>query len=129
MVDQQTASHFNHKEQEKRVCQRIELNRSVQLKLADGQIINGLTDDVSLGGLKIITRDNFENNMLSDDSAQMALLQIKFIDGHLSTEYPCSIVRYEPSSICLKLDKKKASSFGMTLTRGALKQAMNRHKH
>lgn len=129
MVEEQIPSSFSHEQQEKRVCQRIEFNRSVQLKLADGHIINGLTDDISLGGLKIITRDNFENNILSNHPEQKALLQIKFVDGRLSSEYPCFIVRYESSSICLKLDKKKAASFGMMLTRGVFKQSINRPEH
>lgn len=110
-----TSSIRQQKQQEKRIGQRIELNRSVQVKFADGQIINGLTDNVSLGGLKIITRDNFANNILSDASGKMIMLQIKFVDGHLSDEYPCSIARHETSAICFKLDKKKAASFGSTL--------------
>ena len=129
MVEDIISSPISHQHQERRVCQRIEINRSVQLKFADGHIINGLTDDISLGGLKIITRDNFEDNMISNQRDQIALLQIKFIDGHLSSEYPCSIVRYESSAICLKMDKKTAVSFSMMLTKGAFRQVINTQEH
>ncbi|MCU7938602.1 MAG: PilZ domain-containing protein [gamma proteobacterium symbiont of Bathyaustriella thionipta] len=122
MVEGLTFSSIGQNQQEKRVCQRIEHNRSVQLRLADGHIINGLTDDVSLGGLKIITRDNIENTMLTNQSQQNVVLQIKYVDGQLSSEYPCSIARLESGAICLKLDKKKAVSFGMLLTKNMFRR-------
>lgn len=122
MVEGMIASSISQQFQEKRVCQRIDINRSVQVKLAGGQIISGLTDDISLGGLKIITRDNVENTMLSHHPDQIALLQIKYVDGHLSSEYPCSIVRHESGAVCLKLDKKKAASFCIILTKGSFKK-------
>lgn len=108
-------------QQEKRICQRIGLNKQVQLKLADGQIINGITEDLSLGGLKIITEDTLESETIKDVE-QIALLQIKFMDGQLSSEYPCTVVRCGTGSLSLKLDKKKAASFGMMLTSGTFKQ-------
>ena len=108
-------------QQDKRVCQRIELNKQVQLKLSDGQIINGTTEDISLGGLRLITDDNYEHDKLISIK-QIALLQVLFPDGQQSPEYPCTIVRCDSGSICLKLDKKKAASFGMMMTRGSLKK-------
>ena len=121
MVKSILSSLDSQEQQDKRVCQRIELNKQVQLKLADGQIINGLTEDISLGGLRIATEDSVES-INAKNAAQSALLQIKFLDGQLSPEYQCTIVRCGPGSICVKLDKKKAASFGMMLTRGVLKQ-------
>ena len=111
----------NQEQQEKRVCQRIELNRQVQIKLADGQIINGLTEDVSLGGLRVTIQDSFEYTGLKSVE-QVVLLRIKFSDDQFSPEYPCTIVRFEADAVCLKLNKNNAASFGMMLTRGALKQ-------
>ncbi len=108
-------------EQEKRVCQRLELNRQVQIKLADGQLIKGLTEDISLGGLRVVVSESFAELDVSKINSR-ALLQFTFIDGQLSPEFLCTIVRCDPGSFCLKLDKKKAASFGMMLTRGALKK-------
>ena len=108
-------------QQEKRICQRIELNKQVQLQLADGQLIIGSTEDISLGGLRLITGTAFNHECLLD-TEQIALLKIVFPDGQLSSEFPCTIVRCDSGSICLKLDKKKAASFGMMLTRGSLRQ-------
>ncbi len=108
-------------EQEKRVCQRLDLNRQVQIKLANGQVVKGLTEDISLGGLRVAVDEN-ALNMSVNIADSPALLQISFIDGQLSPEFSCTIVRCDLSSICLKLDKNKAASFGMMLTRGALKK-------
>ena len=110
---------------DKRVCQRVGLNKQVRLKLADGQLINGITEDVSLGGVRISIDDAFGYNI--EKTEQMAVLQIRFTDGQLSPEYPCTIVRCDTDSVCLQLDKKKAASFGMMMTRGALKQKKSNH--
>ena len=45
MVEGMISSSISQQYQEKRACQRIEINRSVQVKFADGQIINGLIDE------------------------------------------------------------------------------------
>lgn len=108
--------------QDKRVCQRVEINKQVQLKLSDGKIIQGTTEDISLGGLRFITDNSFDHHTLSSNE-QIAFLQIIFQDGQVSPEYPCNIMRCDSGSICLKLDRKKAASFGMMMTRGSLKQS------
>jgi hypothetical protein len=105
--------------QEKRVCQRLELNRRVQISLANGQLIHGLTEDISLGGLRIKTDDKFDMDTAYD---QIAILQVLLDDKQLSAEYPCRIVRCREGAMCLQLDKKKAAAFGMMLTRGLLKK-------
>ena len=104
--------------QERRTCERIELNRSVLLKLAGGQTINGITTDISLGGVKISTQDTYNEQW----NEQHAILHIKLIDDELSPEYPCTIVRCQSGILCLKLDKKKAASFGAMVTRGVFKR-------
>ena len=121
MVNNILSSLDGSEHQEKRVCQRIELNKQVQLKLADGQIINGTTEDISLGGLRLSIDDTFEITRIKN-TEQIAMLQIKFMDGQLSAEYPCTIVRCDTESVCLKLDKNNAASFCMMMTRGTLKQ-------
>ncbi|WP_198264342.1 PilZ domain-containing protein [sulfur-oxidizing endosymbiont of Gigantopelta aegis] len=107
------------KSQEKRVCQRLELNRRVQLSLANGQLIKGLTEDISLGGVRIKTDDKFEVDAFYE---QTAILQVLLDDELLSAEFPCHIVRCHENAMCLQLDKKKAAAFGLMLTRGLLKQ-------
>ena len=62
--------------QERRACERIGLNRSVLLKLAGGQIINGITTDISLGGVKISTQEPYHEQW----NEQHAILHIKLID-------------------------------------------------
>ncbi len=104
--------------QERRHCDRIEHNRSVLLKLAGGQTINGITTDISLGGVKISTQEPYHEQW----NEQHALLHIKLIDDELSPEYPCTIVRCQSGILCLKLDKKKAAAFGAMLTRGVFKR-------
>ena len=106
---------------EKRTCQRIQLNRHVQVNLASGQVISGFTDDISLGGIKVSISEPIDDIALQD-SERSASLQIKMIDGRLSNEFVCSVVRYGESSISLQMDRKKAAAFGLAITSGVLKK-------
>jgi len=111
---------------DKRVCQRIELNKTVQLTLSDGRHIAGVTKDISLGGLRIAINQATDMDIINA-AESAAILQVQFSDGQLSTEFPCSIVRCDVATVCLQLDKKKSATFGMMMTRGAFKQKTSKH--
>ncbi len=102
---------------DRRLCKRFSLERPVKLTLDSGLIINAMTDDVSLGGVKVTSPEEFK-----DCSGASAVLQLWLDDEHLSAEFSCKIVRCESQVISLELERKKAAAFGMLVTRGLLKQ-------
>lgn len=106
------------KNDDRRVCERIVLNRNVVVDLDNGQKINGVTVDISLGGVCISVNDNLN----TDVRRQTANLFIKDREGNLSPEFPCTIVRQGENSLCLKLDRTKSSKFGIMLTKGLFKK-------
>ncbi len=103
---------------DRRVCERIVLNRNVQVDLASGQKINGITVDISLGGVCISVQEDLKESFLQ----QNARLFIKDREGNLSPEFPCSIVRQSENSLCLQLDRAKSTQFGIMLTKGLFKK-------
>lgn len=103
---------------ERRICERIVLNRNVLVALINGQQLNGITIDISLGGVCIAVQEKLEHNL----QQQTAQLFIKDKEGNLSPEFPCTIVRQGGDSLCLKLDRAKSSKFGMMLTKGLFKK-------
>ncbi|MCP3849596.1 MAG: PilZ domain-containing protein [Gammaproteobacteria bacterium] len=126
MVTSQFVSQGADEQHDKRVCQRVELNKTVHITLSNGQHISGITEDLSLGGLRVTVKDATEMEVINTAEA-IAMLQIQFADGQLSTKFPCSIVRCEIGSVCLQLDKKKSASFGMMMTRGTFKKKTSNH--
>ena len=103
---------------DRRVCERIVLNRNVQVDLASGQKINGITVDISLGGVCISVQEDLNENFLQ----QNARLFIKDREGNLSPEFPCSVVRQGANRLCLQLDRAKSAQFAMMLTKGLFKK-------
>jgi len=101
---------------EKRVCQRIELNKPVQLTFSNGQIVDAITDNISLGGLSILMQ-----NVIDNKPGERISIQLKDTNGKVSSAYECTIVRRSGTHIYVELDKQKAASFGLMLTRGTLK--------
>jgi hypothetical protein len=110
-------------DQEKRVCERVDHNRPVLLKLSSGKFINGFTQNVSLGGVRVkIQGTNTDDINFEEIPSQSASLQVKLTDETLSSKFPCTIVRCESGMLCLEIEKKKAASFGIMLMRGVLKR-------
>ena len=108
-------------DEEKRVCQRLELHREVTINLLNGRSISGSTDDISLGGIRVLTTESIDD-IFSKDVSQEATVQLGSGQMQESKQYPCTIVRHDENSVSLQMDKKKAASFSLALTRGSLKK-------
>ena len=107
---------------DRRVCERIDHNRVVVLKLDNSHELTGTTNDISLGGVCISTQETIEQKWLG----QSVNLMVKGMDGELSPEFPCTIVRCDNgNTVCLQLDKDKAAQFGTMLTRGIFKRKVS----
>ena len=86
------------------------------LEIANGDILTGQSVDIRPHGVL----------MESDTPPEMALLGIAgtlFIiseKGHFSIGYPCRVVRLEPWSVALEIDKKAAAAFGNYMAKDLL---------
>jgi len=101
---------------ERRGHDRIGINRLVRVTLDDGTAINGDTDNVSLSGIKISTRNSIPAN-----SGQAAVLQIYLGDERLSPKYAGTIIRNEDDSVCMTLNSDRRTSFSVFLTKNIFK--------
>jgi hypothetical protein len=99
---------------DRRNSERIEHQRSIQLKLENGTQLTGITRDVSLGGVCFYIYQPVQREYLH----QICKLYIKGVDGTLSPEFSCRIIRYESNRISVKLNKEQLIAFGRILTHG-----------
>jgi hypothetical protein len=107
----------NNDNEEKRVCQRIPLKKRVVLEAENGALINGETDNGSLGGILVLTRDNLGALQMG---SQLSLYLI--IDNKRSRAFPCCVTRISHCAIGLQLDRKVAAAFGLLLTKDMFKR-------
>ena len=103
---------------DRRACDRIEYRQSVVLKLGQEYFINGVTQNISLGGVCVLTDADVD----SDYTNQTGSLFIKNRDGELSQEFTGTVIRMDSTSVCLQFDKSKAAQFGILITQGIFKQ-------
>ena len=113
-----TMANSSIKNPDRRACDRIEYRQSVVLKLGQEYFVNGVTQNISLGGVCVLTDDHIASNF----TGQTGSLFIKNKDGELSQEFTGTIMRMDSNSVCLKFDKSRAAQFGILITRGIFKQ-------
>ena len=102
---------------ERRACQRIGINRPMSLELSSGERIEGLTEDISLGGVFFKTNVSLAEELLG----QVASLQIG--DGNqTSPSYPCRIARIIENNMGLELERDVMAAFGKELTKGMFRR-------
>lgn len=100
----------------RRVCDRLTLGRRLLFEIDSGEILTGQTVDISPRGVL----------MKSDTPPEVALLGMAgtlFIisdKGQFSIGYPCRVVRLEPWSVALEIDKKAAAAFGNYMAKDLL---------
>jgi len=97
----------------RRVCDRLSLNRKVVLELDNGEILVGETDDISLRGVLL----NVDLLPEGDVLGMKATLFVIGDGGEHSSGFPCKVVRLKDMSIALELDKKVVAAFGQLITR------------
>lgn len=105
-------------DQERRACQRIHLSYPAILETAGGVAIQGNTEDISLGGLRLHSQDD----LAQVRAGEMARLSLLLHDGTRSEAYPCVVNRVGAGTLGLALDRSCAAAFGKRLTQGMFRR-------
>jgi hypothetical protein len=98
---------------EKRSCDRVGVSRKINISLADGDSLDGVTMNISLGGILLKPGRSVGGQYLGT-SASFTLI----CEFGVSSVYLCKIIRISDGLISLEVDKKAAVKFGKELTRG-----------
>jgi len=102
---------------ERRVCDRTQLARQMRLQFTDGNTLDCLTEDISLGGVLMVS----EKEVTEEKIGQNAKLFFVNEDQQ-SDEFSCLITRISGFHISIELDRKQAAAFGKVLTKGIFKR-------
>jgi len=100
----------------RRVCNRIGVNRTLLLEFDNGDILRGRTIDISPRGVLMATETQAEPAMLG----VAGTLYIISGEGQFSIGYPCRIVRVKNDSVALEIHKNAAAAFGAYMTEDLL---------
>lgn len=106
LFDTNTQKSQNHSD--KRVCERLNIQKELKLYLINNDMLECKSTDISLGGINLISNTSIDTNYLGTDAA----LTINEADKLFN----CKIVRINDNQLAVEIDKKQAASFGMTLT-------------
>ena len=102
-----------HKSTDKRICDRINFNRPMIVEFEDGNTLECVTKNISLGGVLL------QSTQATDNSCPWQAVKLFFVhDSSLSSAYHCEIIRISDKFLCLKIDCKAAAKFGKELTKG-----------
>ena len=101
---------------DRRVCDRTRLTRQMRLQLADGNELNCLTEDISLGGVLMMSERELTEEQVGQNAKLFILHNNKQSDG-----FSCLITRITGCHISVELDRKQAAAFGKVLTKGMFK--------
>ena len=93
---------------ENRVCERLNIEKTLKLYLQPHETITCKSTDISLGGMNLIT-DSILNTQYLGKDAEITIDQIDRI-------FNCKIVRVNQNQLAIEIDNKQKASFGMSLT-------------
>ena len=102
---------------ERRVCDRTQLARQMRLQLADGNELNCVTEDISLGGVLMASEKELAEEQVGQNANLFILHKDKQSEG-----FSCLITRITGFHISVELDRKQAAAFGKILTKGMFKR-------
>lgn len=102
----------------RRTWDRLNVRRRMLLEFANGDILIGHSQDISLRGVLLQTDDLPATDVLG----AAATLFLVGGDGQPSTGYSCQVVRFVGDCIALELDQKVAAAFANRITRDLLKR-------
>jgi hypothetical protein len=105
------------KEDERRVCDRTQLARKMRLQLADGRVLDCITEDISLGGVLMAADEKWPEGLVGQ-GAELFIVH----KGKQSAGFSCLITRATGLFISVELDRKLAAAFGKELTKGMFKR-------
>lgn len=99
---------------DRRSCQRLTLNKAMQVALPSGERLSGESLDVSLGGVLVRFR-TLPEDIRENQSVKLHLV---LHDGDISPGYDCTVIRRTENCLGLQLDLKQAADFGKQLSQG-----------
>ena len=106
-------SHLMHKSADKRICERITFNRQMLVELEDGNTLECITKNISLGGVLLQSTQATDNCGLGQ-AVKLFIVR----DSGLSGAYHCEVVRISDKFLSLKIDCNAAAQLGKELTKG-----------
>ena len=101
----------------RRVCDRTQLSRQVRLQLADDNMLDCLTEDISLGGVLMESKKELAGELVGQNAKLFIINADNPSDG-----FSCLITRITSCHISVELDRKQAVRFGKVLTKGMFKR-------
>jgi hypothetical protein len=104
------------REANRRVCDRLSVNRTLLLELDNGEILQGQSSDISPRGALMKPDTPPRDELLG----LAGTLYIISEEGHFSVGYPCKVVRLKQEFIALEISKKAAAAFGNYMARDLL---------
>ena len=108
---------------EQRLCQRLNLDYLVCLEHPDGSLLEGLTIDISLGGLKVAC-ESIPERKWQGKKITLTLLEAKFSHA----QFPCMVTRQENKLLALQLDSSNAAKFGLLINKDQFKRPAKGHE-
>ena len=102
----------NNPDSNRRICDRLSLNRRMLLELDSGDILVGESEDISLRGVLLQTDGLFEGDLQGNQGT----LYVFGDGGKQSNGFRCRVVRIKGTALALELDKKVVAAFGHYLT-------------
>ena len=99
-----------------RVCNRINMPRTLLLELVSGDVLRGKSVDLSPRGVLVKMDAVLETDLMG----QAVTLFIISPEGEFSIGYPCTVVRQEHGAVALEVNRNSAAAFGNYLTKALL---------
>ncbi|MGD8671895.1 MAG: PilZ domain-containing protein [Thiogranum sp.] len=101
---------------DQRVCNRINVTRTLLLELDNGDILEGRTVDISPRGALFETDVPPEGDLLGIAGTFFIISD----EGRFSIGYPCKVVRLKDRAIAIEINKKAAAAFAHDMTEDLL---------
>lgn len=99
-----------------RVCNRINLTKKMLLELDNGDVLEGLTLDISPRGA-LMKPDTLPEGELQGIAGTLYMISA---EGHFSSGFPCKVVRLKDHLVALEIHKTAAAAFGNFMTKDLL---------
>lgn len=99
-----------------RICNRINLTRKLLFELDNGDILEGLSVDISPRGV-LMKAEKSHGGTLPGTTGTLFIISD---EGEFSIGYPCEVVRLQDRTIALAIHKKAAAAFGLYMTKDLL---------
>ena len=105
---------------EQRQCRRLNMDFHVSLEHTDGSLLEGITIDLSLGGLKIACESE------PDDKWTNSEVVLKLLNPEIpESPFSCKVLRLENKLMAVELERSCAPRFGLAVGKDLFKRPLN----